>query len=508
MGAATALVTGCGLIAGTSSYAVDPSLDDASTGGREAGGSGDASGLDSLASDGPADAVDVSMAETSRDTSADVAVDIGTDAAVDTGADVTVDARVDAADASETGVDASTFTALTDPGVWATYDVSHVTGDATDSFNGGAFDGTYMYFAPSGAQVLRLDTTMTGDFTDSTAWTSQTMTAVSEDGGTTTPRGFSGAVYDGKRYVFFVPGQAASAQTSQVVRYDTTAAFSSTSSWEAFDTKIHFGGKAAGFQGAVFDDRYVYFVPNGDGTSGTVVRYDTTNGDFQDLAAWSSVDLSGLSSVESTGFAGGLYVAPYVYFVPLDSSDVARFDTTTALGAASSWTTYDVSQGGMLPSGGFLGGAVVGQEIFLAPNFDVLNGDSFGKVFEYSTSAPFEATASWSSFDTAQLPSSPQGFFGAAYDGRWVYFAPQLSEASGKPAFSGVLARVDTTATFDLPGSWQSFDIGKVDPSAVGFGGAVFDGTYVYFIPGTNTTFARFLARTVAATPPFASSFY
>jgi hypothetical protein len=250
-------------------------------------------------------------------------------------------------------------------------------------------------------------------------------------------------------------------------------------------------------------------VPNGSGASGTVVRYDTTVA-FQEATAWSSVDLGTLSSVGSTGFVGGLFVTPYLYLVPSDSTDVARLDTSGATGifsAASAWTTYDVSQGGALSSG-FNGGAVVGTNIFLAPSSSLKSGSSYGTVYAYGTSTAFDINASWSSFDVTPLPGKPQGFFGAAFDGRWVYFAPWLSEASGSPAFSGVLARYDTTTTFGVLGSWQSFDMSTLDPNAVGFQGAVFDGTYVYFIPGTNTTFARFLARTVPAAPPFASSFY
>lgn len=487
-GVATVLVGGCALIAGTNGYAIDTSLDDGSTGGHDGGG-GDSNGQgpDSPTGDAMMDAGDSSVTEASGDSAADVTT----------------------ADGSDAG---SIFTSLTGTGAWTAYDVHPaVTGDA-DPYSGGAFDGHYLYFAPMGTTALRLDTTIAGAFASTTAWNSQPITAVGEDGGSTTAQGFAGAVYDGT-YVYFVPDQSTGGSlTSLVIRYDPTAAagFNATSSWEAFDTRVHFGSKAAGFIGGVFDGTYVYFVPNGSGASGTVVRYDTT-GVFQDATAWSSVDVSMLSTVGSTGFAGGVFVAPYLYLIPTDTSEVARFDTSGATGAFSAstaWTAYDVSQGGTLPSG-FVGGAVVGTDIFLAPNTNLLQSSApYGTVYEYGTSAAFGTRGSWPSFDTTQLPGTPEGFFGCAYDGRWVYFAPWLSQVSGNPAFSGVLARYDTTGMFGLPGSWQSFDIATVNPNAVGFEGAVFDGTYVYFIPGTNTTFARFLARTVPATPPFAASFY
>jgi hypothetical protein len=69
-------------------------------------------------------------------------------------------------------------------------------------------------------------------------------------------RGFDGAVFDG-RYVYFVPFGF-----TRVARYDITAPFGSTSSWESYDV----GGSQ--FKGGVFDGRFVYLVPN----SGSIVR--------------------------------------------------------------------------------------------------------------------------------------------------------------------------------------------------------------------------------------------
>ena len=484
-GVAASLVAGCALIAGTNGYAVDPSLDDGSTGGHDGAPSGDVS----------AEAGDASVPDGSGDGG-------------DVGVDVAGEARSDAADASETGaVDGSIYTSLTGNGVWWSFDATIATSDAVNGYNGGAFDGKYMYFAPLGGSALRLDTSMPGSFGDVTAWTAQPITAVGMDGGTITPRGFSGAVFDGQ-YVYFVPYlTGTSTLQSQVVRYDTTAAFGTTSSWEAFDTRAQFGSKAAGFQGGVFDGRYVYFVPNGNGTSGTVVRYDTQGSGFQDPTAWSDADLTTLLSGAPSGFAGGLHLGQYVYLIPTNGNLVARFDTTGTFTSAASWATYDVSQGNTLPYG-FVGGAVAGSEIFLAPNFDNLHAKYFGMVYEYGPTAPFGSSTSWPSFDTTTLTGQPQGFFGAAFDGRWVYFAPQLTSVGG-PMFSGELARYDTTSTFGSSGSWESFDMHGVNADATGFGGAVFDGTYVYFIPSTSgATFARFLARTAPAAPPFAASFY
>ena len=51
------------------------------------------------------------------------------------------------------------------------------------------------------------------------------------------------------------------------------------------------GEDTVGFEGAVFDGRYVYFVPHvrEGGNHGEVLRYDTTD-NFQSGNAWSTFD--------------------------------------------------------------------------------------------------------------------------------------------------------------------------------------------------------------------------
>src|SRR5688572_32232358 len=93
------------------------------------------------------------------------------------------------------------------------------------------------------------------------------------------PKGMRGATFDG-RYVYYVPWIDAAADSSgKMVRYDTQAPFTATSSWEEFDTgpAAPVGISEEGFIGAVFDGRYVYYAPlHRTSTNGRVVRYDTT----------------------------------------------------------------------------------------------------------------------------------------------------------------------------------------------------------------------------------------
>ncbi|UCE61215.1 MAG: hypothetical protein JSU63_05595, partial [Phycisphaerales bacterium] len=91
------------------------------------------------------------------------------------------------------------------------------------------------------------------------------------------PDGYSNAVFDG-RYVYFAPWHNGTGFHGEVLRYDTQGEFGHASSWATYDPSAHdVGVRPRGFTGAVFDNRYVYFVPwnNGVDFHGEVLRYDT-----------------------------------------------------------------------------------------------------------------------------------------------------------------------------------------------------------------------------------------
>lgn len=169
---------------------------------------------------------------------------------------------------------------LYDPatGATATYNPAVACGstDITSCyFFGGAFDGRYLYLAPTNdTAAIRFDTTKgLSGFTLASSWSGfQTNTAV-----------FAGAAFDG-RYVYFIP-----AAYSSIVRFDTedTGGFGSASAWTAYDLSAVENAasgstQAITFRGAVFDGRFLYLVPYAGGgggghngnNSGIVVRFD------------------------------------------------------------------------------------------------------------------------------------------------------------------------------------------------------------------------------------------
>jgi hypothetical protein len=102
-----------------------------------------------------------------------------------------------------------------------------------------------------------------------------------DDAGNTSPltntKGYIGAAFDG-RYVYFVPWNDGTSYHGKVLRYDTQGNFSNSASWSAYDAgNTSPLTNTKGYVGAVFDGRYVYFAPYGDGGTyhGRVLRYDT-----------------------------------------------------------------------------------------------------------------------------------------------------------------------------------------------------------------------------------------
>ena len=369
---------------------------------------------------------------------------------------------------------------------WLTFDLSSIV-PATASFAGGAFDGRYVYFAPAAGSVfVRFDTQ--GPYGSGSSWTTYASTVPVSN--------YRGAVFDG-RYVYFVPDGAV------VTRYDSQASFADPAAWSTFVVA------APGYSGGVFDGRYVTLVPSGptDMPRGVAARYDT-HAPFAAAGSWASFDASTLGT-PVRGCVGGVYDGRYVYLVPnydgvfnmggivshqVDGV-VGRYDTSSAFDAAGSWTTFDAMTLNSSAEG-FQGGAFDGRYVYLVPG-----ASAFSTVaVRYDSQASFSAAASWSTFDVDAIGHGALTFAGAAFDGRYVYLAPNPT---------GFVVRYDTSGPFGAAPSWSSFDASTLDKGARGFWGAIFDGQYVYFVPNAGKVAARFEARGSHRMPAgYSGSFY
>ena len=154
-------------------------------------------------------------------------------------------------------------------------------------------------------------------------------------------KGYDGGIYDG-RYVYFVPYYDGYAPHGRVLRYDTQGGFTDSQSWSAYDAGNTGGLTTKGYVGGIYDGRYVYFVPHNDGSAyhGRVLRYDP-QGVFTNRTSWMVYDAGNIMGLSTKGYIGGAYDGRYVYFVPsYDGSAyhgrVLRFEARTLVALHSS----------------------------------------------------------------------------------------------------------------------------------------------------------------------------
>jgi hypothetical protein len=369
------------------------------------------------------------------------------------------------------------YSDLADTTKWTTFDVSTVNPNAK-GFSGGAFDGRYVYFAPyqNGNNLdgvaARYDTH--APLNVGTSWS---IFDVSSRSAAAT--GFAGAAFDG-RYVYLVPSG-----NSVVMRYDPQSAFDAGTSWTPFDL----GAGSGGFGGAVFDGRLLYFVPNSNanGLNGEIEFYDTL-GSFTSGTSWGASSLTASVDPNAKGFWGGVFDGRYLYLVPALKLFV-RYDTQ---GGSPAWSKFDISATNSAVSE-LSGGAFDGKYVYYAPNAN-------GVVVRYNTATQFDVGSSWETFNATSVNASASGFVGAAFDGRYVYFVPNATGAGA----DGVVLRYDSLGSFTMSNAWSAFDVSSTNPSARGFGGAIFDGRYLYFVPDLNGggTWDGVVARFDAKQPP------
>ena len=416
------------------------------------------------------------------------------------GSDATIDAPLDVQSDASPDAPPDPYNDMTNASLWSSFDLAQVTSAAkyATGFFGVAFDGRYLYLVPNADStnyvpqgvMVRFDTT--APFTSNTSWSTFDTTTVNANAD-----GFAGAAFDG-RYVYLVPNFSSAGRSGLVTRYDTTAGFTAAASWSTFDT-TSVNPSSKSFIGATFDGRFVYFVPYYNGAyNGVTARYDTTAA-FGSAGSWSTFDISSVNP-NANGFVGAAFDGRFVYYVPLRTATavdgvVARYDSTLSFVMPEAWSTFDATTVDTRAKG-FEGAVFDGRYLYLVP-YDAGTNAYDGVVARFDTTASFTAIASWSTFDTANVNPAARGFDFGAFDGRYVYLAPYFNNG----ALDGVVTRYDTTATFGASASWSTFDAASLNPNATGFEAAAFDGRYVYFVPSANSIIVRFDARSPPSMP-------
>ena len=383
------------------------------------------------------------------------------------------------------------FTSLNQTAGFTAYAATNVNGLLTSGYAGAVFDGRYVYFVPyqnsSGAhgRVLRLDTQ--GNFSSSSSWAAYDATTAVGSGAV----GFTGGVFDGQ-YVHFV--QQATVSKGGELRYDTQGNFTNVSSWTLHDPAITDGLPCAGFQGASFDGRYVYYVPHYNtnatpgGWNGIVLRYDSQSS-YTNSSSWHAYDAGNTSGLNSKGYSSAVFDGQFMYFIPIvngvqpnGSGIVLRYNTQGPFTNSSSWQAYDAGNTGGLISTSYKGAVFDGRYLFFSP----YPNQSNCVVLRFDTTSGFTNSSSWTAYSATNTSGlQTDGYDGAVFDGRFVFFTPYHTAGS---VFHGRVMRYDTQGAFTNTASWQAFDAGGTSglPSQ-GYVGAVSDGRYIYFAPYANT---------------------
>ena len=159
----------------------------------------------------------------------------------------------------------------------------------------------------------------------------------------------------------------------------------------------------------------------------------------------------------------------------------------TDIADQSQWSSFDVA--GLNPeANGFYGATFDGRYMYMAPYSNGDTGMTHGHAVRFDTRGSFTSSDSWTTFDTTTLSASTKGFAGAAFDGRYVYFAPHGGDINVDNAYdafqaTSVLVRFDTQGSFTDAAAWSTFDLTTLDEQAQGYCGATFDGRYLYLVP-------------------------
>ncbi len=146
--------------------------------------------------------------------------------------------------------------------------------------------------------------------------------------------------------------------------------------------------------------------------------------------------------------------------------------------AMTGFDAYDAGMTDGLDSTGFFGAVFDGRHVYFAPQHDTDN--RHGKVLRYDTHGGFKDVAAWEAYDAGATNGlNTKGYYGAVADGRYITFIPRRDSEE----FHSRFLRYDTTGGFKDPGSWQAHDLGLANS----YQSAAFDGRYIYCCPGQRS---------------------
>jgi len=230
--------------------------------------------------------------------------------------------------------------------------------------------------------------------------------------------GYRGAAFDGE-YVYYSPYYNNHERHAGMLRYDISQDFQNHNAWEPFNlppkiSAMHDGIEIevniSGFQGALYKEPFVYYVPyhvdNGYGS--VVLRYDT-NMQFDNFEAYA---YHGLFDVYEDGVVhkNFIYFSPHLDYKNEINTFPLRYDTQKPFGLHTSWEKHSLEN-----NTSYIGAESAMDKIFYAPWNT--NTSINSTIAIYDTHGSFTDNSSWELID---IPYD--GYTGAAFNGEHVVF--------------------------------------------------------------------------------------
>jgi uncharacterized protein (TIGR03437 family) len=170
--------------------------------------------------------------------------------------------------------------------------------------------------------------------------------------------------------------------------------------------------------------------------------------------------------------------------------------SVSGFGVISNWKFFDMTTlstpGGANAKG--YNGAVIGsnQHAYLVP--DGHKAGNLPTFVDYDTS---KAVDDPTAYQTAGAPArggslgNSYGWCTGIFDGTYIYYVPGQDETTG---LHGNVIRYNITTPFDLStGDWAHFDMTSVDPRAEGFQSGAYDGhRFIYYVPFRGRVIVRY----------------
>ncbi|OGV70129.1 MAG: hypothetical protein A2283_14325 [Lentisphaerae bacterium RIFOXYA12_FULL_48_11] len=214
---------------------------------------------------------------------------------------------------------------------------------------------------------------------------------------------------------------------------------------------------------------------------------------FFDTNSWDAFNAGSIGGLTTRGYFGATFDGRYVYFAPCCTGNMSgvifhgialRYDTKGDFKQTSSWESYNAKLTDGLNTVGYAGNITDGRYVYYVPYTDATSRHA--RVLCYDSTGAFTNASSWRAYDAAGTDGmTGLGFTGAAFDGTNVYFTP-----FGFTNYShGWVLKYNTTSNFTNSASWNAFNAGSIGGMATkGYYGTIYDGRYVYFAPFNDKT--------------------